>query len=155
MQSWTAKGPDAATFSTFFGSLPRDGPGCRQHCGHALRGALPKQSCKAPLVPSFQEGLRSSCRCGFCKTVWHPRWVHCGRLLRGNDPAAPGPCRETLDLDSALDSGFAGNISELPGRPRHGKSRELLLLLNDKDRSLAGPTVGGMAAEMSRKEYPW
>src|SRR6266851_6791485 len=155
MQSWTAKGPDAATFNTFFGSLPRDGPCRRQHCGHVLCGALPKPSCKAPLVPSLQEGLRSCCRCGVRKALWHRRRIHCGRSLRGDDPAAAGPRREALDLDSVANSGFAGNIGELSGCPRHGESRELLLLLHAHYRALASSAVGGMAAEISRKEAPW
>ncbi len=54
-----------------------------------------------------------------------------------------------MDLDSAANSGFAGNIGKLSGCPRHVESRELLLLLRTHHSALAGSTVGGVAVEMS------
>ncbi len=46
-------------------------------------------------------------------------------------------------------------LANFLGVREHGNSREFLLLLHDHHSTLAGSTMVGMEAEMSRKEYPW
>src|SRR5260370_24931092 len=139
-----------AAFNKFFGSLPDYGFGGGEHRGDVLCWPVSKSRGQAPVVSSLQEGMRSCCRCGVRRAFWHSRRVHRVCPVHGDALAPSRPCRETLGLDSAADSGFTCNAGEFPGCPRHGKPWEFLLLLHTDDCSLSGSPLDDLAPYMMK-----
>ena len=101
------------------------------------------------MVSSLPQRVRSGRRCSFCEAFRSPGRLPCGWPLHSDDLATFRPSREALDLDSAFSSDIAGDSGELPGRPRYGKSGELLFLLRADYRPLSDSVVDCVATALN------